>query len=227
MVIGAWGRWDALDRALERGFAARRERFFGWSRDYEPHPNLEGGVRLYAFPGGYCGLSRVEGGRINLAGVIAERCRRRLSAGWESVVAHARNANEDLHRELSGLREGPIGFLGTGPVFFTSKPPVDGGIPMVGDAAGVIDAFSGQGQSAALSSGILAADTFGRGLSGEVSLSDAGDLYAAAWRRGFGRRLCWSAAFRRLMLNPTTGAVVARLAGKRVVRFALERLTQS
>ncbi len=162
---------------------------------------------------------------MNLAGVVEERTRRRLPAGWDAVVAHARSANRDLDRDLAALREGPIGFLGTGPVYFTAKPPQERDVLMVGDAAGVIDPFSGEGQASALSSGILAADTLERVFSGEGSLARAPRLYAAAWRRRFGSRFSWSAAFRRLMLNPSTGAVAARLAGPRIIRFAIRRLT--
>ena len=224
-VIGAWGRWDSLDRSLRRGFLTRGRRFLGWSRDYAAAPFLAGEVRLYAFPGGYCGLSRVEAGAVNLAGVVEERTRRRLPSGWDAVVAHARSANRDLDRDLAALREGPIGFLGTGPVYFTAKPPQERDVLMVGDAAGVIDPFSGEGQASALSSGILAADTLELALSGEGSLARAPQLYAAAWKRRFGTRFSWSAAFRRLMLNPSTGAVAARLAGPRIIRFAIRRLT--
>ena len=39
-VVGAWGRWDALDRSLEREFLRRRGRFSGWSRDYDGVPGL-------------------------------------------------------------------------------------------------------------------------------------------------------------------------------------------
>jgi len=224
-VIGAWGRWDGLDRALERGFSARRRRYLGWSRDFAPEQALSGEVRLYAFPGGYCGLSRVEGGAVNLAGVIEERRRRRLDPSWEAVVAHARAHNPDLDRDLSALSEGPLGFLGTGPVYFTAKPPAESGVLMAGDAAGVIDPFSGEGQSAALASGILAADVLERGLTGEVELSQTPGLYAAAWARKFGESFHWSAALRRLMLHPTTGALAARLAGRSVVRLAISRLS--
>src|SRR5262249_49659823 len=113
-VVGAWGRWDPLDRRLDRGFTAHGKRYLGWSRDSEPEPALAESVRLYAFPGGYCGLSRVEGGAVHLAGVVEETARRRLSvavaAGWDAVVAHARATNPDLDRDLSALRPGQVGF---------------------------------------------------------------------------------------------------------------------
>ena len=230
-VVGAWGRWDPLDicgarrSPGARGFTHRSKLFVGWSRDFAPDDSLAGTVRLYAFPGGYCGLSRVEGGAVNLAGVVAEGFRRGLPPGWDAVVAHARAANRDLDRDLASLAPGPVGFLGIGPIYFTAKPPEEDGILMAGDAAGVIDPFSGEGQAAALASGILAADTLERAFLGEVPLTAAAGLYAAAWRRRFERRFSWSAALRRLMLSPASGALAARLVGPRLMRFAIGRLT--
>jgi flavin-dependent dehydrogenase len=221
-VIGAWGRWDALDRTLERGFLGRRARFFGWSRDFGGDAGfLAGEVRLYLFGGGYCGLSRVEGGAVNLAGVVSEPVWKRAGGGWSAVVDRARRTNRALERDLDRLRPGPFGFLGTGPVFFTRKPPSQDGLLMTGDAAGVIDPFSGEGQAAALASGILAAETAERLLSGALSREECGRVYAQEWRKRFARRFAWSAVFRRLVLNEKIGAVAGRIAGERLVRFAI------
>ena len=224
VVIGAWGRWDALDRELTRGFLGGR-RFFAWSRDYTGDTGpLAGEVRLYVFPGGYCGLSRVEGQEANLAGVVSEALRRRLEGGWEAVVAYARRSHPLLDADLARLAPGPVGFLGTGPVFFTAKPPTERGLLMAGDAAGVLDPFSGEGQSAALASGILAGETAARGLDGEFALERLPGVYAAAWRSRFARRFAWNALFRRFILSPSLGALAGRLAGERLVRFALARM---
>lgn len=223
-VIGAWGRWDALDRNLGRRFLGDRARYFGWSRDYENDPALEGEVRLYAFRGGYCGLSRVEGGAVNLAGVVSTSCYKRLGTRWDSVMVHARRENPALDADLSNLAPGPIGFLGTGPVFFTRKPCVERGILMAGDAAGFLDPFSGQGQTMALASGMLAAETIERALRGEIPLETLPREYARAWRRRFARRFGWSAVFRSLMLNPVLASAAAWLGGDRLVESAVARL---
>ncbi len=226
-VIGAWGRWDSLDRKLDRGFLLGGRRFFGWSRDFRGEKSaLAGEVRLYVFAGGYCGLSRVEGGGVNLAGVISESRRRRLAPGWEAVCEHARKSNPTLDRHLAPLLPGPTGFLGTGPVFFTAKPPVEDGILMAGDAAGVLDPFSGQGQTAALLSGILAAQTIEEALSGRIGLEDLAVAYEAAWRSRFARRFQWSAALRFLILHPLAGSIAGRLAGDRLVRFGIAATRQ-
>lgn len=224
-LIGAWGRWDALDRRLERGFLLRRSRFFGWSRDYGGADWLAGQVRLYVFPGGYCGLSRVEGNRVNLAGIVLEEVHLQLRDGWPGVLERARRAHRELDRDLSRLTPGPVGFIGTGPVFFTAKPPTERGMLLAGDAAGVLDSYSGQGQAMALGSGILAAKCVERCLGGQVTNEHLPGVYANAWRRRFGRRFGWSQVFRMLILNPRLGRLAARLAGRRLVSLAMRTLT--
>jgi flavin-dependent dehydrogenase len=225
VVIGAWGRWDALDRSLDRAFLGRRAPYFGWSAEYAGDTAaLAEEVRLYVFPGGYCGLSRVEDGKVNLAGVVSERTCRVVGRGWDAVVTHARRSNPSLAADLSGLLPGPEGFLGTGPVFFTAKPPTENGLLMVGDAAGVLDPFSGEGQAAALASGILAGETAARRLRGSIAAAALSRVYSDAWRDRFARHFAWSALFRRLMLHPTLGALAGRLAGQRLVSLAINGL---
>ena len=225
-VVGAWGRWDALDRTLHRRFLLRRHRFFGWSRDYEPvRGELQGDVRLYLFRGGYCGLSRIERGRIHLAGVISEGRRGRLPNGWEAAVAHARADNPALDRDLARLSaRSAEGDLGTGPVYFTTKRPSEHGALMAGDAAGVIDPFLGEGLSAALASGVLAGETLASALAGRIRMEDAAGIYALAWKQRLRRRLGWGVALRGLMLHPGAAAFAARIAGDGLARAAIARL---
>jgi flavin-dependent dehydrogenase len=224
VVIGAWGRWDALDRDLDRRFL-RRGRFFGWNRGFEGGaPLLAGRVRLYLYPGGYCGLSRVEGGEVNLAGVVSERMHRRLGGGWDAVLRHARQSNPTLDRDLAALSPGAREFLGTVPVIFTAKPPVENGMLMAGDAAGVLDPFSGQGQAAALASGVLAGDTAADFLEGRLPAASLLTEYERAWRSRFSRGFAWSAALRSLMLDPRLGGLAARLAGESLVRLGIRKL---
>jgi menaquinone-9 beta-reductase len=222
VVVGAWGRWDALDRSLDRRFL-RRARYFGWNRGFEGGaPFLAGRVRLYLYPGGYCGLSRVEGAEVNLAGVVSEAVHRRLG-GWDAVLIHARESNAVLDRDLGSLSPG-AGFLGTVPVIFTAKPPVENGVLMVGDAAGVLDPFSGQGQAAALASGILAADTASEFLEGRISTAGLLEEYGRAWRARFSRGFAWSAVLRSLILDTRLGSVAARIAGEPIVRLGIRKL---
>ena len=224
-VVAAWGRWDAMDRERTRGRQARGRRFLGWCREFAPDEDgaLAGRVGLYLFPGGYCGLSRVEGGGVHFAGMVDDSTRRRLAPGWDAVVAHARESNRALDRALDRLTPS-TDFKGAGPVYLAAKPPTEGEALMVGDAAGVVDPFSGQGLACALASGILAATTLERGFSGALAWDDVPRAYAAAWKDRFRQRFGWSAAFRHLVSRPGIARAAARWAGGRLVRSAIRRL---
>jgi flavin-dependent dehydrogenase len=223
-AIGAWGRWDALDRSLERRFGGARSRYLGWSRDYvDAGLGLGEEVRLYVFRGGYCGLSPVEGGRVHLAGVVSERVRGRLGPGWDAVDSHARASNRALDRDLAVLAQDGDA-IGTGPVYFTRKPPSTGDVVFAGDAAGTLDPFSGEGQASALASGLLAADRVEQALADGSPADRLASDYAAAWRRRFGRRFAWSAAFRGLMLSPRLAGVAAGLTGDRLLNLAVRKV---
>jgi flavin-dependent dehydrogenase len=142
------------------------------------------------------------------------------------VLAHARGSNRTLDADLSPLTPGPTGFLGAGPVYFTAKPPVEEGILMAGDAAGVIDPFSGEGQAAALASGTLAGETIESALAGSLSPAAAARAYARAWKRSQARRFVWSSLFRRLVLSPRLSAAAANLGGGKLVLLAMGLLKE-
>lgn len=202
-VIAAWGRWTALDRAFGREFASRtRGRSFGWSRRWTGETaHLAGRVHLYFFRGGYCGLSRVEGGAVNFAGVVSETELRRRGAGWERFLADLVAGRRDLARDLAPLSAaGPV--LSTGPVFFESHAPSFSGILAAGDAAGMRDPFTGDGQATAIRGGVLAANAADRFLSGAVGAAELEDLYRKAWKREFGARFAWDSLFRRALFFP-------------------------
>ncbi len=92
---------------------------------------------------------------------------------------------------------------------------------MAGDAAGVIDPFSGEGQAAALASGILAAETVERQLSGELSREECARAYAREWRGASPGGSRGAPRSGGSCLNRGVGAVAGRLAGERIVRFAI------
>jgi len=202
-VIAAWGRWSALDLALGREFAARTKgRFFGWSRhDEGDASHLAGRIHLYFFRGGYCGLSRIEDGAVNFAGVVAEDELRRRGAGWERFLSALLDEESALKAHLSPLRPAR-GVLGTSAVFFERHAPIFRGIFGAGDAAGVRDPFTGDGQASAIRGGVVAASVLARFLRGELDPAGTERAYRAAWRREFGARFTWDAIFRKALLSP-------------------------
>jgi flavin-dependent dehydrogenase len=229
-VLAAWGRWSPLDRSLGRTFAARtRGRSFGWSRhDAGDSSGLAGRIHLHFFRGGYCGLSRVEGGIVNFAGVVSEKeLRRRLGTatdggtGWERFLASLLDDEPRLRADLAPLAPARE-VLGTPAVFFERHAPVFSGILAAGDAAGVRDPFTGDGQATAIRGGIVAARALEPLLRGDAGPETVERSYRAAWRREFGGRFTWDALFRRALLSQTVRRLLVPVALP-LVRAGIER----
>lgn len=202
IVLATWGRWSPLDRTLRRPFALRTAgRFFGWNRHYSGDSgHLARQVHLHFFPGGYAGVSRVEKGVVNFAGVVAERDLRRCGGGWEAFTEDLLRRQPALAAGLRGLS--PLGpFLGSPTVFFEKRSPVFGGMLAAGDAAGIRDSFSGSGQSSAIASGVLAARVASAHLRGEIGFEQMCRRHAAAWNGLLGRAFRWDAAFRAILFS--------------------------
>jgi flavin-dependent dehydrogenase/2-polyprenyl-3-methyl-5-hydroxy-6-metoxy-1,4-benzoquinol methylase len=201
-VLAAWGRWSPLDLDLGRPFAARRRgRFFGWSRhDRGDSSHLAGRVHLYFFRGGYCGLSRVEEGIVNFAGVVTEDELRRRGAGWEKFLVALVREQEALRADLAPLSPARA-VLGTPAVFFERHAPAFDDLLAVGDAAGVRDPFTGDGQATAIRSGVLAAGVLAPFLRGETDAAGLEESWRLAYAGAFRARFTWDALIRKALFS--------------------------
>lgn len=213
VALAAWGRFSALDRLLRRPFAARtRGRFFGWKRRYEgASPHLEGRIHLYFFRGGYCGLSRVENGLVNFAGIVSEQALRAAGTGWERFTGRLIETDAALGSHLGALSPaGPI--LGSPTVFFERHSLFIGDVLAIGDAAGIRDPFTGDGQASAIASGVSAARAIAPFLRGEEDRAGMKRDYRRRWESLLGRRFLWDSAVRRLAFSPSARKLLSPFA---------------
>ncbi len=188
MVLLASGRHSLLqpltpDSSTGRTalWSARREKqanpaYFAFKAHYRGE--CAGRVELYFFPGGYCGLAPIEGGRVNLCCLVEKGLLATGSA--EQVLARV----PALRARLAGWRrEEP--FLFTGPVSMGWRhPPSD--LLAAGDAALFPDPFTGQGMSVALENGRMAAR---HAMSGSEAVSESIEAYSRELQRRFGGQL--------------------------------------
>lgn len=206
-VVGAWGRYSPLDGALSRPFFGAPARLFGFKRHLEGDSRrLAGRVVLHLFRGGYLGLSRVERGVVNLAALattgLAKEARDDLGAFLERLTA----ASPSLAADLAGLSPVPGPTLVSEPVHLGPRDPVAGDVLLAGDAASVLDPWTGSGMAMALATG----EALGPLLLESLSSDDVSRL-PAAWRRAH-RRLTRRALFFSRILRPVfSGAALSRL----------------
>jgi flavin-dependent dehydrogenase len=205
VVIAAHGKRSALDRTLGRDFLKRSQPFVAL-KAHLSGPSLRNRIELHAFPGGYCGLSDMEAGQVNVCLLVRERILQaviqRGSAGPTAIVNWMRGQNVHLEAWFAGAKQSQADWLSIGQVMFGDKRPVVKDLLMVGDAAGLIAPLAGDGIAMALQSGRMAAEHCGAYLRGEWSASQLCRRYAAAWRWEFGSRLRLGRLLQAFMLRP-------------------------
>ena len=135
-------------------------------------------MRLHAFPGGYCGLSEIEGGQRNLCLLVSQpvfqRRRQRTGDPIANFIDWMGIQNPSLGEWLSQAKRIQP-WIAIAQVSFLPKPAMEQDVLMAGDAAGLIVPLAGDGIAMALEGGRLASECLDRYLSGEWAAGDVRD----------------------------------------------------
>jgi flavin-dependent dehydrogenase len=171
--------------------------------------DLERGEIVLA-PPAYSILNPVAAGVGNLSLVISLEEARRHKADLAGYFDRVTRALPGFRERLRGARRrGPVRALG--PLAYRVVPPREDGILLVGDAAGFLDPFTGEGIYAALRSAEIAAEVGGRAVK-------AGDVSSAALGPAHARRAAEFAAKTRVTL------ILQRVIARRTLSVAAARL---
>jgi flavin-dependent dehydrogenase len=224
LVVGAHGRRTSLDRTLGRAFVQRRHPHVGFKRHHRPIPGkvgerfrdaLDGFVEVHTFDGGYCGLSHVEAGVVNVCMLVTESFLRGLSStGWDDVCAALCRANPHLAKRLDALEPTEAAVHTVAGVPFSPKERVSGSVLFVGDAAGMIAPFCGDGQAMAFRSARLLTELildFGARLTPAEHRALA-RRWERRWRKEFGLRMRLGRWLQPIFLRGTTANIAVRVA---------------
>lgn len=190
VVVAADGRRSALGRALHPELgdptSAHAGSWYGLECHLEgPHPGLRGTVELHVFDGGYLGLSLNEDGRINLALVVTKGALARHGGSPDTLLARGLARNPAVAALLRGRPRVDGDWKSVGPLRSGPRRPAARGALFVGDAAGTVDPFSGEGMSHALAAAEMAAPFAIRAAGAGGLAAREANAYARAWRRAF------------------------------------------
>ncbi len=172
-------------------------------------------------PPAYAILNPVGDGVGNLSLVVPVEEARRRKADLAGYFDAATRALPGLRERLRGARRvGPVRALG--PLAYRVSPPREDGVVLVGDAAGFLDPFTGEGIYAALRSAQIAAEVGSRAVR-------AGDVSAATLRsahvqreREFAAKTRVTLLLQRIIARRASSVAAARLLAARPAH--LERL---
>ncbi len=209
--IMATGKRSLLDKKLERPFIKTKSPWLAVKMhyDYDMPDDLVG---LHAFDGGYAGISKVEGNKVNLC----------YLATYESFKTHkdvdtfnnkVLSKNVKLHhffKNATACWDKPITIS---QISFDKKRPVENDILMIGDTAGLIHPLCGNGMAMAIHSAVLASKAIIPYLENKTDRHSALMNYSKQWNHHFKSRLKMGRWLQTILLNPSYTRIAYRLLG--------------
>ncbi len=188
IVIGAFGKRSNMDVTLDRSFIKNKSPFVGVKT------HLQGDfpddlVALHNFEGGYCGVSQVENGNLNvcyLANYKSFQQYKNIDA-FNKQVLYKNPHLKNIFENSVPVFEQP---LTISQVSFSDKTTVQDHILMCGDAAGMIHPLCGNGMAMAIHSAKIASelviDFFAKKIKTRQELETT---YSQQWNKEFKKRI--------------------------------------
>ncbi|MEM7601117.1 MAG: hypothetical protein AAF357_06835 [Verrucomicrobiota bacterium] len=183
--------------------------------------DLEADLEMHLGEDGYIGLSRVEDGRVNAAGLFRRRREVKVKGG-ESLIAYCEACG--LPELGSRMRNGSLdqeSCVGVSSFGFGLKGQNESGGFRVGDQRAIIPPFTGNGMSMALQSAELALPRLLEYASGRVNWRESGEEYAVESEKFFGSRLRAARWVHPFIFSSFGQRVTAATARSRLLPFSL------
>lgn len=210
IVIGAFGKRSNIDLKLGRDFIQKKSPWLAVKAHYSgDFPNDL--VGLHNFKGGYCGVSKVEEGRINIC----------YLAHYETFK-HYKNIEEFQHEIVcqnphlkSVFEKSTLLFekpLTISQICFEKKEAVENHILMIGDTAGLIHPLCGNGMAMAIHSAKIVSELVASYYNNKIkSRSELEEIYSQEWNYNFKSRLATGRFLAKILQKEKLAAFIMRL----------------
>lgn len=212
-VLGAYGKRSALDKTFKRPFINRHSGWLAIKSHYLKNDYPEDLVSLHNFEGGYCGLSKTEGGAVNacyLASYKSFKKYRSTTEYMEQVLMKNPKLNA-FFREVEPLFDQELSIA---QVSFHRKNIIQDHILMLGDAAGLIHPLCGNGMAMAIHSAKIAAENLIQFYENRhITRSYAEVNYQNNWNKEFRSRLKAGRILQKILLNKPFSAITEGIIG--------------
>jgi flavin-dependent dehydrogenase len=210
-VIGAQGKRSGLDKSLDRQFIQQKTPWIGIKAHYKTKEFNENLVELHNFQGGYCGLSMVENGHINLCYLVHQNAFKSYKS-IEKFNEFGLTKNPHLKQFLAQSEPVFEKHLSISQISFQNKPSVKDHILYAGDAAGLIHPLCGNGMAMAIHSAKLVSDEiikyYNKTHQDRISVENA---YQQEWQKHFKKRLLFGKGIQSILLKPNLSSTLINL----------------
>lgn len=201
-VLGAFGKRSNLDKQLNRSFINNKSGWLAVKSHYALDSFPANTVALHNFDGGYCGLSKVESGAVNVCYLASYNSFKKYkdTQKFKEEVLYQNPHLKDFFTTAKPIFSSEITIA---QVSFDDKSLVKDHIIMLGDAAGLIHPLCGNGMAMAIHSAGIAAECILKYYSeGEFSRQEIESEYCKEWNKQFKTRLRTGRLLQNLMLHP-------------------------
>jgi flavin-dependent dehydrogenase len=211
LFVDATGRSSTLSRIMERKLHDKKRKppltplAVGFKAHLTGARTEPGVCEIFSFPGGYGGLTPVEGSQANLCFMMSPHSARRLGSDPETIVRDAVRRNIRAAHLLEGAEPVRNWLAVSVNKYGRSNDPAAGNLFTVGDAAAFIDPFTGSGMLMALESSALLAASIN---SEPRSAAAVGLSYRTSYVQAFSKRLRVCSVLRRAAFVPVLPSLV-------------------
>lgn len=188
MVIGAFGKRSNMDVKLHRPFIRNRSPFVA-VKTHMQASFPEDMVALHNFDGGYCGLSQVENGHINVCFISGYKIFQQYR-NIESFKQEVMYKNPLLRSALENAVPVFPEPLSISQISFSNKSTVENHVLMCGDAAGMIHPLCGNGMAMAIHSAKILSELLIAYFQNQISSrQQLEETYTRQWNAAFKKRI--------------------------------------
>ncbi len=179
--------------------------------------SLRADLEIHLQDSGYVGVTRVEGGRVNVCGLF-RRTRVNGAQGNAIETAVREGGLPELADRLGKAHIVPESMKAVSHFSLGwQREPVDGVI-RIGDSAAMIPPFTGNGMAMAFQSALAAVEPLVRWSEGAAWAGIAAEIRKSS-RRLFSRRIAWAHALQAIIMHGWSRRVAQLLLELRLVRF--------
>jgi menaquinone-9 beta-reductase len=210
VVLGAFGKRSNIDSRFHRAFMKKRSPYVGVK--YHVKFDMPGDlICLHNFPGGYCGVSKVENDIVNVC-YLVHREKIKAFGSIAKMEQHVLCANpllKQIFKEAEFVFDKPEVI---NEISFEKKSLVENGVLMIGDAAGMITPLCGNGMAMAIHSAKIASEHVLNYLQEKCTREEMEKGYVREWSAEFSRRLFSGRLVQRLFGSETGSKIAINLA---------------
>lgn len=191
LLVGADGVGSSVARAAGLAGAESPGRKYGLALDVTDGDADDaiapGAIEMFIVPGGYVGIVRLNSGGFHVAALVDAQ----HSSAPRDPIDFLQKAAE-IHPALSFLHHSRIAKAGShrisavGPMPWQTRGVTNGCVALIGDAAGYVEPFTGEGIAWAIHSAALLGSAISS--AGGAWNQVAADMYAEMWRREIHQR---------------------------------------